>query len=241
MLIARAMPAVTDIALTGGTWLTADTWKALIDGRPSRAARIQRSGPVTLAVELNDVIIPGVVALLGLNIPAGTTITAAGASAVTHTLPDGTTCVWLRPKTFNTTPTNMITVAIDGAGLLDIGELAIMPALDLPIEPDWSVELIDPSESTRDRGSQLATASRVPYRRLTARLQAQGMTTMRRWESVRMDLTRARRCIAIPRHDTPANLHRTAVYGVGHLGPITHLGGNWFTAPLTLDELPAAT
>jgi len=241
MLLAHSMPAVNNIVLSGGSWLTADGWRALTDGRPSRAARIQRGGTVTLTVTLNRVIIPGVIALLGLNIPAGTTVTAAGASAITHALPDGTTCAWLLPKTTNTIPTNTITVTIAGTGMLQIGELAIMPVIDAPIEPDWSVELIDPSESTRDRGSQIATATRVPYRRLTAHLQAQGIATMRTWESLRMALTLDRRCIAIPRHHDALTLHRSALYGVGRIGTMTHLGGNWFSAPLTLDELPAAT
>jgi len=239
MLIAYSMPTVNNIALYGGTWLTSDGWRALTDGRPSRAARIQRSGTVTLTVSMNNAIIPGVIALLGLNIPAGTTITAVGASAITHALPDGTACAWLLPKTINTTPTNLITVAIEGASMLNIGELAIMPAIDVPIEPDWSIELIDPTESTRDRGSQIATAARVPYRRLTARLQAQGAATARTWEHLRMALTRDQRAIAIPRHGDALSLHHTAAYGVGRIGVISHLGGNWFSAPLTLDELPA--
>jgi len=241
VLIAHSMPAVSNIVLTGGTWLTADTWKALIDGRPSRAARIQRGGTVTLTVTLSRTIIPGVIALLGLNVSAGTTITAAGASTTTHALPDGTTCAWVLPNTTNTLPSNIVTVTIEGAGMLDIGELAVMPAVDVPIEPDWSIELIDPTESTRDRGSQVATAVRVPYRRLQARLQAQGATTARTWDELRMALTRDQRAIAIPRHGDALSLHHTALYGIGRIGTIAHLGGNWFSAPLTLDELPAAT
>jgi len=240
MLIAHSMPAVTNIALSGGAWLTSDGWRALTDGRPSRAARIQRSGTVTLTISMNDAIIPGVIALLGLNIPAGTTITAAGASVITHALPGGTTCAWLLPKTTNTTPANIITVTIEGAGMLNIGELAIMPVIDVPIEPDWSIDLIDPSESTRDRGSQIATATRIPYRRLTARLQAQGASTARTWDYLRMALARDQRAIAIPRHGDALSLHHTALYGVGRIGSISHLGGNWFSAPLTLDELPAS-
>jgi len=241
MLIAHSMPAVNNIVLSGGSWLTADGWRALVDGRPSRAARIQRGGTVTLTVELNESVIPGVIALLGLNVSAGTTITAAGANTTTHALPDGTTCAWVLPNTTNTRPSNIVTVTIEGAGLLDIGELAVMPAVDVPIEPDWSVELIDPTESARDRGSQVATASRVPYRRLTAHLQAQGIATMRTWESLRMALTRDQRAIAIPRHGDALSLHHTALYGIGRIGTIAHLGGNWFAAPLALDELPATT
>jgi len=239
MLIAHSMPAVTHIALSGGNWLTTDTWHALTDGRPARAARIQRSGTVTLTVTLTSAIIPGVIALLGLNVPAGTTVTAGGANGTTHALPDGTTCAYLLPT--GSTPVNTLTVTIAGTGLLQLGELALMPAIDVPIEPDWSVELIDPSETTRDRSSQTATTARVPYRRLTARLQAQGIQTAHTWEHLRMALTGDRRTIAIPRHADPDTLHHTAMYGVGRIATIAHLGGNWFSAPLTLDELPAAT
>jgi len=238
MLIAHSMPAVTNIALTGGTWLTADTWRALVDGRPSRAARIQRSGTVTLTVTLGSAIVPGVIALLGLNVPTGTTITAAdvAATATAQALPGLPRCAWLLPT--GTASTNSVTITIAGTGMLQIGELAIMPALGAPIEPDWSVELIDPTETARDRGSQIVSATRAPYRRLTAHLQAQGMTTMHTWESLRMALTGDRRCIAIPRHTDPDALHHTAMYGVGRIGSISHLGGNWFTAPFALDELP---
>jgi len=231
------MPAVAGITLTGGTWLTADTWRALVDGRPSRAARIQRSGTVTLTVTLETAIVPGVIALLGLNAPAGTAVTASGASATAHSLPGAPRCAWLLPT--GTASTNSVTITIAGTGMLQIGELAIMRALDAPIEPDWAVELIDPTETTRDRGGQIVSAVRAPYRRLTAHLQAQGMTTMRAWESLRMALTGDRRCIAIPRHTDPDALHHTAMYGVGRIGAISHLGGNWFAAPFSIDELPA--
>jgi len=116
MLLAHSMPVVTDITLSGGTWLTADTWKALVDGRPSRAARIQRSGTVTLTVTLKSAIVPGVVALLGLNVPANTAITAAGASINTHTLPGAPRCAYLLPS--GTTATQAITITIAGTGLL---------------------------------------------------------------------------------------------------------------------------
>jgi len=231
------MPAVTNIALTGGTWLTADTWSALVDGRPSRAARIQRSGTATLTVTLETAIVPGVIALLGLNAPAGTAVTASGASATARSLPGAPRCAWLLPT--GTASTNSVTITIAGTGMLQIGEIVIMPALDAPIEPDWAVELIDPTETTRDRGSQIVSAARAPYRRLTAHLQAQGIATMRTWESLRMALTGDRRCIAIPRHADPDALHHTAMYGVGRIGPIAHLGGNWFAAPFSIDEIPA--
>jgi len=239
MLIAYSMPTVTNITLTGGTWLTADTWKALTDGRPSRAARIQRSGTVTLTISLKSTVKRHVIALLGLNVPAETVITANGASTVPYALPGAPRCAWLLPT--DITQTDTITITIAGTGMLQIGEIAIMHAMDVPIEPDWTVDLIDPTEITRDRGSQIATAARVPYRRLNAHLQAQGIATMRSWESLRMNFTRGRRAIAIPRYNDAASLHRTAIYGIGHIGPIAHLGGNWFSATLTIDELPAAT
>jgi len=233
------MPAVNAVSLTGGTWLTADAGAALTDGRPSRAARIQRSGTVTLTASLATPIVPGVIALLGLNLAAGVNVTAAGASTTTHALPDGTTCAILLPTT--TASTSSVAVKVSGSGLLHIGELIAMPAVDIPIEPGWATDLIDPSETTRDRGSQIATAARTPYRRLTAALQAQGASMLTLWHHLRHALTRDRRVIAIPRHTDPASRHLTAHYGTARLGPITHLGGNWFSSTLTLDELPAST
>jgi len=238
MLIAHTMPTVTDIALTGGTWLTADTWKALVDGRPSRAARIQRSGEVTLTVTLNRSLTRRVIALLGLNVPANTAISADGDTTAAHSLPGAPRCAIVLPA--STSATSNVTITIAGTGLLQIGELAIMPVYEVPIEPGWAVDLIDPSESARDRGSQLATAARIPYRRLTAHMQAQSAAAARTWENHRMAIRQDRRCIAIPRHADPVSLHRSAIYGAGRIGAITHLGGDWYSTSLTLDELPAA-
>ena len=59
------MPAVNAVALSAGaTWLTSDAGTALFDGKPARAARINRSAPVTITVTLVKPVVVGVIALL---------------------------------------------------------------------------------------------------------------------------------------------------------------------------------
>lgn len=246
------MPAVKAVTLSAGsTWLTADNGAALFDGKPARVTRIGRSAHVTITVTLARPIVPGVIALLGLNVPAGTGITTAGANGVARLLPDGTVCAYLLPA--RAAPVSNVAVGVGGVGVLQIGELVIMPTVDVPHTSDWSSELIDPSSTNRTVASQVDTTRRQPYRQLTANLTPAGIEAARGggladgldWERLTAALAQDRRCVAIPRWTTGSGavdateVARTAVYGVGRLGPIQHLGGDYYGSSILVAEVPA--
>lgn len=242
MLIGFGMPAVTNVTLSGGTWLTLDTWQALVDGRPARAARINRSGTVTITLTLASSIQPTLIALLGLNVPAGTLVTAAGTSANAVALPDGTVGAFIHRAG---SATSSVAITVAGTGMLQIGEIAVMRSLVLPHEPDWSDDLVDPTQYELSRASQPAGSARRPYRVLTAQLTADGIATVRGgglggmdWLQLRHALA-AGRCIAIPRNETVAERHATAIYGKGRFLAVGHVRGNWHRSALEVQEVPA--
>lgn len=246
------MPTVTAVALSAGsTWLTADNGAALFDGKPARAARIQRSGPVTITVTLATPIVPGVIALLGLNVPAGTAISAAGASGVAHALPDGTVCAYLLPA--GPASVSSVAIVVAGSGMLQIGELVVMRKTETRITTDWGVMRIDAKVSDRNRGSQSVTVPGTSYRRLRTTLSIASDTVVRAggldgsvdWDTLDAALVNDQRCIAFPRRKIAgvfdaALLHRTAIYGVvSELGETVHLRGPWYGKNLVFDEVPA--
>ena len=252
MLIGFSMPAVNAVALSAGaTWLTADAGTALFDGKPARAARINRSAPVTITVTLAKPMVVGVIALLGLNVPAGTAISAAGASGVAHALPDGTVCAYLLPT--GTDAVSSVAVVVGGTGLLHIGELVIMRVTETRITHDWGVQRVDAKVSERTRGSQAVTTPGISYRRLRtmlsmasdAAVRAGGLSGSADWDTLDAALVNDQRCIVIPRRKIAGVfdatlLHRTAIYGVAsEIGETTHLQGPWYSKSLVFEEVPA--
>ena len=133
------------------------------------------------------------------------------------------------------------------ATTLDIGELMAMPAVDVPLGSDWSVERIDPSESVLSVASQVGTNPRQPYRRLTANVSIDsaaaarggGLANGMDWDRLGAALTQDKRCVAIPRTTDAAEIARTAIYGTGRLGQIQHLGGDYYSTSLMVAESPA--
>lgn len=145
-------------------------------------------------------------------------------------------------------------VASIAAGtVFDIGEVAAMPALEIEIEREWGDERIDPTESELSRDSQPLSVARQSYRRYEMTLVADSAAAVRGgglaggmdWDRLRAACFGDSRVIAIPRWQTPAGavdavaLHATAIYGVGRLGRVTHLGGDYYNAPMTFQEAPA--
>ncbi|WP_411832337.1 hypothetical protein [Pseudoxanthomonas mexicana] len=254
MLIGYGMPAVSSVSLAAGSsWLTSDVGAALFDGRPARATRIQRSvGNPTLSITLASPIVVRLVALLGLNLPAGISVTAAGASGITRRLADGTVAAWLLAPPGSAT--SSISIVIGTAqGIVEIGEVVVMPAVEIAHQADWAVETIDTTETTRSLAAQPASSLRVPYRQLTASFTPDGPQNVRcgglannmDWEWLRMALAQDRRCVAVPRWRgasggvDAAELARTAIYGVGRVGAIQHLGGDYYASGITVAEVPA--
>ncbi len=143
--------------------------------------------------------------------------------------------------------------SIAAGTVFDIGEVAAMPALQIEIEREWGDERIDPTESELSRDSQPLSVGRQSYRRYEMTLVADSAAAVRGgglaggmdWDKLRAALLGDARVMAIPRWQTPAGavdaaaLHATAVYGVGRLGRVTHLGGDYYNAPMTFQEAPA--
>ena len=256
MLIGYKMPAVNVVALAAGSaWLTSDGGSALFDGKPARATRLQRSsGNPTINVTLASAIVVRVIALLGVNLPEGVTVTVAGTSGVTRRLADGTVACWIVLPVAAATAS--VSVVITTAqSVIQIGELVIMPAVEVAHESDWSVNLVDPSQSERSLASQLATNPRQPYRQLTASFTPDGLAVARGgglangmdWERLRFALAMDKRCVVIPRWRTTAGevdaveLSRTAIYGVARIAEIQHLQGDFYGSSIVAMEVPALT
>lgn len=138
MLIGYGMPAVQSVSLVGGTWLTADSGAALFDGKPGRRSRISRTGALSINIVLAEAIVPGIVAVLGLNVPPGVQVSAAGATATTMRLPDGTVCAWLFPQAGGPTPSIAVQIDTQVANV-EVGEVAIFRAMDVGISDGWGV------------------------------------------------------------------------------------------------------
>jgi len=159
---------LTNVTLAGGTWLTTDAGAALFDGKPARKSRINRTGSLSLTVTLATPIAPRVIALLGLNLPAGVVITAATATATTRLMPDGTVCAWLFPLAG---ATNTVSVTIDTTqATVEIGEIAILQAIEVGIRDGWQVDYVDASRKERTKGGQLNTIPGAKWRRFTGEL-----------------------------------------------------------------------
>ncbi len=220
-----------------------------------------------------------VVCVIGLNCPAGTKLVALGKRASdgatypydpggnasiqrTFLLADGRVACWF---VFSDTATALVGLEIaiyndvngvtgfTAATQLQIGEIAIMPAVDVNAQSPWSEDVIDTSLNSRTLGGQLNTVKRAFYRRIEMPLTPDDLTRVRgsalangmNWTKLRAAVSAGKRCIAIPRWKTSAGaidateLHTTALYGqCTRFEQIGHLGGNYFTSSLGFDEIP---
>lgn len=257
MLIGHSMPAVTGVSLgAGSSWLTGDAGMALFDGKPARATRLQcDSGNPTINVTLASAI-GGlrVLALLGLNLPEGVTVTALGTSTQTRRLTDGTVAAWLVALS-GAASTSVSVVLNTTQKMVEIGELVVMPAVDVAHEPGWLTKLLDPTAVERSLASQVAVNRRQPYRQLSASLTPAALAPVRGgglvggmdWESLRTTMANGRRCVAVPRWHMPGGgvdaveLARTAIYGIGQIGDITNHPGDFYASTIVVTEVPPLT
>ncbi len=247
------MPAVQSVSLVGGTWLTADAGAALFDGRPARRSRIARAGALAINVVLAEAIVPGVIAVLGLNVPAGAPVRAAGASGVTVRLPSGSVCAWLFPT--GIVPLTTVTVEIDTTVTnVDVGEVAILRAVDLGISDGWGVATVDASAHVRTRGGQVNTVPGAVYRRFTGNLSARATEVVRKgglggtdWESIAYALAGKSRGCVVPQYRDmqskvfdPLLAARSAIYGHAvQLPTVENLSRQYFAGYLEFEEIPA--
>lgn len=252
MKLAYGMPAVSNVSLTGGAWLSSDNGAALFDGKPGRASRINRTGALSVNITLASAIVPRVIALLGLNIPAGVTITCAGATATTRLLPDGSVAAWLFPSG-SATASYVVSIAT-AQSTVDIGEIAILQAIDVGISDGWQIDRIDASTHNRTRGGQVNTVPGATWRRFTGSLSARSVELVRKggvdgtdWETVSAALAGNQRGAVIPQHRDmltgvfDAELAaRTALYGYAiELPGATNVQRQYFGSYLAFEEIPA--
>lgn len=246
------MPAVQSVSLVGGTWLTADAGAALFDGKPGRRSRISRSGSLSINIVLAEAIVPGIVAVLGLNVPPGVQVSAAGATARTVRLPDGSVCAWLFPS--GAGPVSSVAVQIDTVvANVEVGEVAIFRAVDVGISDGWAVAAIDTSTHTRTKGGQVNTVPGATYRRLTATLSARATEVVRKgglagadWETVAQAMAGRKRTCVVPQFRDmaskmfdPALAARTALYGyAAQLPSAENVSRQYFSGYLEFEEIP---
>lgn len=264
MKIGLPMPAVTLVTRANCTFADAGSEAALTDGQPANVCRINVTGASpSLQLTFGAAFTPGVICLLGLTCAPGTIITAttgaggalggnsAGQAAVQ--LADGSVACWIVTSGAVATDTVKITIGV-GAGVIDIGELAVMAAVEAAHTADWAYSRVDPSNSARTRGGQVVTSVRRSYRTLRvalspaaiAEVRGGGLAGGQDWDQVSAALVADARCAAIPRWRTPAGaidaaeLHATAVYGVARQGGVAHVGGDYYGTEngLTFEEVP---
>lgn len=247
------MPAVHSVALVGGTWLTADAGAALFDGKPARRSRINRTGALSINVTLAEAVVPGIIAVLGLNVPPGVLVTAAGTSASTIRLPDGSVCAWLFPAAAGAVSSVAIEIGTAVANV-EVGEVAIFRSVDVGIADGWAVAPIDTSAHTRTKGGQVNTVPGATYRRLTATLSARAAEVVRKgglagadWETVAQAMAGRQRACVVPQYRDmvskafdPMLAARAALYGYAtQLPSAENVSRQYFTGYLEFEEIPA--
>lgn len=251
MKIAYGMPAVANVTLAGGTWLTADAGSALFDGKPARKSRINRTGSLSLTITLASAIAPRVIALLGLSLPAGVSITAATATATTRPMPDGTVCAWLFPLAG---ATNTVTVSIATTqATVEIGEIAIFQAIDVGIRDSWQVDYVDATRKERTKAGQLNTIPGAKWRRFTGELSPRSVELAIKggiagadWETVANALSGSGKGAIIPMHRDihtklfdPELAARSAIYGHAiELPGYTNVQRQYFSSYMAFEEIP---
>lgn len=247
------MPAVETVTLTGGTWLSADQGSALFDGKPGRASRMRRTSSLAITITLAEAVVPGIIAILGLNIPAGVQVSAAGASGTTVRLPDGSVCAWLFPQASAPVSTVSVEIATTATNV-DVGEIAVFRAVEVGISDGWAVATIDTSAHTRTKGAQVNTVPGPLYRRLTCTLSGRSTAAVRGgglggtdWETVAAAIAGRRRSCVVPQYRDmaskafdPALAARSALYGYPtQLPSAENISRQYFTGYMEFEEVPA--
>ncbi|WP_099494831.1 hypothetical protein [Stenotrophomonas maltophilia] len=247
------MPAVETATLTGGTWLSTDQGAALFDGKPGRSSRIRRTGSLAITITLAEAVVPGIVAVLGLNIPPGLQVSAAGATGTTVRLPDGSVCAWLFPQASAPVSTVSVEIATTATNV-DVGEIAIFRVVEVGISDGWAVATNDTSVHTRTKGGQVNTVPGPLYRRLTCTLSGRPTAAVRGgglggtdWETVAAAIAGRRRSCVVPQYRDmvskafdPLLAARSALYGYPtQLPSAENISRQYFTGYMEFEEVPA--
>lgn len=242
-------PALTDNVVLAGHWSTAT---------PIRLIGLLglKNVPTGLKVEIR-----------GQRVGDATPSFVLGGNALTQTVardPNGSYSLWIvadsanpplmgvEVRFFNNVGGTTIFTAVS---TIDIGEVAIMSAVEIDHERGWSMEVVDPSINAITLGGQLNTVKRVAYRRLNCRFTPQALTAVRAnglangmdLQQLESALRGSSRCCAIPRWKgaggmiDSAELHRTALYGfAASISGTEHMAGPWYQQGYAFQEIPAA-
>lgn len=253
---------------TGAAWISDDQGSALVDGSPTRATRIQwLSGAQTTSSVLGlraawaTAIVPRVAGLVGLTLPVGTLVALAlkrpsdtGYSYQTSTysqrviaLPGGSRCVWfvlaealdaieaIEFQLINDVD-GSASIAADSA--FDVGELWVGVGAQIPHDRAWERGVVDPSARKRTLGGQLRSVPRRSWRSLNVQFAPHDNQV---WSTIEPALTGYQLCAVITRWDVAADIPQHMLLGIAtKIGAARHLGGPYFSASCTVEELPAA-
>lgn len=274
------IPSVATIGGAGGGRFLNGTQSGLVDGIPARVARLiwyttagttatTLSIPLSFAQERNH----RIAVVLGLTLPPGTLMRvrlkdalsnvvafidqravrfANGSTGAWFVFPVGTPASKLADLVIFNDVNGVASIAANQ--VFDIGEFAVMPAVDIAIQEDWSDESNDPTETTLTRDSQPASVGRLPYRKVEANLSASSYGQVYSaaleggmdWAKVRQAFAGDSPVIAIPRwRDASGALvqdlvNATGLFGTARMGKVQHLGDDIYSAGLTFTESPAA-
>lgn len=272
---------VATIGGAGGGRFLNQTQDGLIDGLPARVARLEwfvaagtTATNLTIPVNLGGLKPHRLAVVRGVTLPVGTAIRVSlkDATGVLITFidqrlvrfSDGSVGAWyVFPA--GTPPSSYAdlsifnnvfgVVGITSAQVFEIGEFAVMPAVDLAIQEDWSDEYVDPTETTLTRDSQPASVARLPYRRIEVTTSAATYEQAYRGAlEGGMDLAQLRDAfagdapvIAIPRWRNDAGalvqslVNSTAVFGTARMTRLQHMGGDLYSSGAIFTESPAAS
>lgn len=247
MLIGYGQPAIT-LSVSGATAVNIG---ALIDGRPSSVCRfLGGAGSVQVRADWAGAAAVRVVAALGLSCPAGTVLTLTGkragdagysyalggASATQKVveLVDGSRAAWWVLPVSNT-PLVGLQLAV-AAGAFDMGELAVLRGVEIDHEPGSNSDRIDPSIVERTLGGGVNTIARRTYRRLRVKPTSDYLNSVRGgalangmdWERLVYAMTASGRVAVATHWASPAELHRTAIYGRAAPAAIAHKAGSMY-------------
>ncbi|HDS1522173.1 TPA: hypothetical protein QEL67_000346 [Stenotrophomonas maltophilia] len=250
-----------NVALLEGSIFNAG---ALTDGRPSSVCRLRNAGGTCqLSCTLLAAAPVRIVSLLGLSCPPGTVVSVTGVDAQAEpialggnaagqpavALADGSVAAWFVLD--EDLILSGVTIQLQ-TDQVDVGELIITPAVETPIEPQWSTERVDPSVAERTLGAGLNVVKRRTYQRLRVAFRradlmearAQGLANGMDWDALAARVSGSARVAVIPRWQRAggalhtSEIHRTAVYGQAAPGAINHLGGDYYGTAWVFEEVP---
>ena len=283
MLIGYSTSEIPQIATIGGPFggrFLNGTQSGLVDGIPARAARMiwfttagNTSTTLTIPIAFSQPRKNRIAVVLGLSLPVGTLMRVRLKDALSNVVAfidqravrfaNGSTGAWFvfpagmpDSKLVDLIIFNDVNgvAAIAANQVFDIGEFAVMLAVDIAIQEDWADESIDPTETTLTRDSQPASVGRLPYRKVDANLSASSYGQVygaaldggMDWTKLRQAFAGDTPVVAIPRWRDESGalvqdlVNATGLFGTARMGKVQHLGDDIYSAGVTFTESPAA-